>query len=44
MTYNQILAEIQDLQDTFIEINAIERYYAMQMLKDRILTFKTKEK
>lgn len=43
MTQNQILAEIQDLQNTFVELNAMERYYAMQMLKDRILNFNTKE-
>lgn len=44
MTQNQILDEIQDLQDLFLKVGATERYYAMTMLKDRILTFNTKDK
>ena len=44
LTQDEILKEIQDLQDTFEEVNAPERYYAMQILKDRMLTLATKER
>jgi hypothetical protein len=44
MTKNEILNEIEDLQQAFTDIQSTERYYALQMLKDRILTFNTKEK
>jgi hypothetical protein len=44
MTQSQILNEIEDLQQAFVDVGATERYYALQMLKDRILTFNTNEK
>ena len=44
ITQSQIIKEIQDLQDAFSETKDSERYYAMEMLKNRISTFNTKEK
>jgi len=37
-TSPRILDEIQDLQNTFLEVDSKERYHALEMLKHRLLS------